>query len=230
MQAPIVQSLRGVTLVGGAPVGGALLRQALAAAPCLVAADSGADRLLRLGHRPEAVIGDLDSISRTGRAALADRLHRIAEQDTTDFDKALRSIAAPHVLALGFAGARLDHGLAAFNTLVRHPARACLLAGPRDLAFLAPPALRLRLPVGSRLSLFPMGPVRGDSHGLRWPIAGIDFAPGGRIGTSNAVAAPEVRLAFDAPAMLVIVPRPALAAALAGLAEARGGGPSSWER
>jgi thiamine pyrophosphokinase len=220
MSAPIVQSQQGVTLVGGAPVGRAILREALAIAPRLVAADSGADRLLRLGHRPEAVIGDLDSISPAGRAALADRLHGIAEQDTTDFDKALRSVVAPFVLALGFAGARMDHGLAAFNTLVRHAQRRCILAGPRDLAFLAPPDLRLRLRPRTRLSLFPMGPVRGESTGLRWPIDGIDFAPGGRIGTSNEVAGPEVRLRFDAPHMLVMLPRPALAAALDALVHA----------
>jgi thiamine pyrophosphokinase len=39
---------------------------------------------------PEAVIGDFDSIRPAARTALPpDRLHPIAEQDTTDFDKAL---------------------------------------------------------------------------------------------------------------------------------------------
>ena len=70
MKSPIVQSTVGVTLVGGAPVPARDLKIALARAPHAVAADSGADRLLAAGHRPEAVIGDFDSISAAARTAL----------------------------------------------------------------------------------------------------------------------------------------------------------------
>lgn len=217
MEHKIVESDHGVTLVGGAPVTQAQMALALAHAPRLVAADGGADRVLRLGHLPEAVVGDLDSISAPARARLADRLHHIEEQETTDFDKALRSVAAPFVLGLGFSGARIDHGLSVLNALARHPHRRCLILSGHDLAFLAPPELRLTLPVRSRLSLFPLGPVQGISEGLRWPIKGLRFAPDARIGTSNEVATPEVRLTFDAPRMLVILPRSRLAAVLRGL-------------
>lgn len=217
MERPIVESDHGVTLIGGAPVSRPLMVQALAHAPHLVAADAGADRALRLGQMPQAVIGDLDSISARARDRLAGRLHHIAEQDTTDFDKALRSIAAPFVLGLGFSGARLDHGLSVLNALARHSDRRCLILSGQDVAFLAPPELRLMLPVRSRLSLFPLGPVQGISQGLRWPIQGLRFAPDARVGTSNEVAAPEVHLTFDAPRMLVILPRNRLPAVLAGL-------------
>jgi thiamine pyrophosphokinase len=218
MSAPIVVSEVGVTLLGGAPAARRDLRLALRLAPCLVAADGGADRALAAGVMPRAVIGDFDSISPAARAAVpADRLHPVGEQETTDFDKALRSIAAPFVLALGFAGARIDHGLAVFNGLVRHPDRRCLVLGPQDVVFLCPPEITLRLRPGDRLSLFPMGPVVGVSRGLRWPVEGVRFAPDGMIGTSNMVSAPEVRLSFDAARMLVILPRARLRAALAAL-------------
>ena len=166
----IVESETGVTLAGGAPFSGRERARARRFAPVLVAADGGADRLLRLGAEPQAVIGDFDSISPQAKERLAGRLFPISEQVTTDFDKALRSITAPFVLGLGFAGARADHGLAVLNALVRHPDRRCLILSGSDVSFLAPTTLRLRLPVGSRLSLFPMGPVRGQSRGLRWPI------------------------------------------------------------
>lgn len=218
MTAPIVVSEVGVTLVGGAPTGRRDLALALRIAPCLVAADGGADRALAAGLMPRAVIGDFDSISPAARAAIpGNRLHPIAEQETTDFDKALRSVAAPFVLALGFAGARIDHGLAVFNALVRHPDRRCLVLGAQDVVFLCPPEITLRLRPGDRLSLFPMGPVTGRSSGLRWPVEGLRFAPDGRIGTSNSVSDPVVRLSFDAGPMLVILPRARLRAALAGL-------------
>lgn len=218
MKAPIVQSSDGVTLVGGAPVSQASFRLALARAPRIVAADGGADRALAAGHRPEAVIGDFDSISIAARAALGpDRLHPIAEQATTDFDKVLRSVSAPFTLALGFTGARIDHGLAVFNTLVRHADRCCLVIGARDVVFHCPPQLTLRLRPGDRLSLFPMAPVTGRSSGLEWPIDGLTLAPDGMIGTSNRVTAPELRLSTDGPGLLVILPRTRLDVALRSL-------------
>lgn len=218
MNHPIVQSSDGVTLVGGAPVSRASFQLALKRAPRLVAADGGADRALAAGHRPEAVIGDFDSISHAARASLGpDRMFPIAEQLTTDFDKVLRSVAAPFTLALGFTGARIDHGLAVFNTLVRHADRRCLVLGARDVVFHCPPQLILRLAPGDRLSLFPLAPVTGRSTGLEWPIDGLTLAPDGMIGTSNRVASREVRLAVDGPGLLVILPRARLDAALRSL-------------
>lgn len=216
MNEVIVQSTVGVTLAGGARFSHKLLETAKALAPKVVAADGGADRLLAHGVEPEAVIGDFDSISKAARRRLEGRLFRIAEQATTDFDKALRSIAAPFVIGLGFSGARLDHGLAVLNGLVGHPERRCLILGARDVTFLAPAELALDLPLRSRLSLFPMGAVEGASEGLKWPLQGLKFAPSGLVGTSNLVTGP-VRLRFSAPLMLVILPRSAMAAALDGL-------------
>lgn len=217
MNRVIVESLQGITLAGGGPFGQAALRRALQFAPRIVGADGGADRLLQLGATPEAVIGDMDSISAAAQQQLQGRLFPIPEQETTDFDKALRSVSAPFVLGLGFAGARLDHSLAVLNTLARHPQQRCVIIGGKDITFLAPPNLTLCLRVGTRFSLFPLGSVRGHSEGLLWPIAGLEFAPGGLIGTSNAVSAPIVRLRFDAARMLVILPSSALPAVLHGL-------------
>ena len=214
MNEVFVQSTAGVTLAGAAGFSLKLLDIARQVAPKVVAADGGADRLLALGCIPDAVIGDLDSISSKAKLRLKERLFPIREQATTDFDKALRSIAAPFVVGIGFLGARLDHTLAVLNGLVAHPDRRCLLLGGRDVTFLAPRELTLRLPVGSRLSLFPMGPVQGESEGLRWPLQGLRFAPGGMTGTSNEVTEPLVRLRFDADLMLVILPRSAMARAL----------------
>jgi thiamine pyrophosphokinase len=218
MKLPIVQSTQGVTLAGGGPFPARDLELALKRAPLAVAADGGADRLLQFGVTPEAVIGDMDSISETARRAIpVARQHLVEEQVTTDFDKALRLIEAPLVLALGFAGARMDHGLAALATLIARAERRCLLIGPKDFAFAAPPRLELELVPGDALSLFPMSHVTGRSEGLEWPIADIAFAPDGMIGTSNRVVARRVVLEFDRRGMLVILPRRRLDAAIRAL-------------
>ena len=218
MKSSIVQSTHGVTLAGGGPFSARDLSLALKRAPLPVAADGGADRLLQMGVIPQAVIGDMDSISPAARATIPDaHQHLVAEQVTTDFDKALRLIEAPLVLALGFAGARLDHGLAALSTLIARAEQRCVLIGPKDFAFAAPSRLEVELVPGDPLSLFPMARVTGTSEGLEWPIAGINFAPDGMIGTSNRVVARRVQLEFDQRGMLVILPRRRLDAAIRAL-------------
>ncbi len=213
----IVHSDVAVTLLGGGVLGDGDMQVALARASRLVAADGGADRALAEGLTPEAIIGDMDGI---GAAAdrFADRMHRIAEQDSTDFEKALRNIDAPLVLAVGFTGGRTDHELAVFHVLQRHPDRRCLIIGSESITFLCPPSLTLDLEVGMPFSLFPLGAVSVESEGLRWPTRGIDFGPDRRIGTSNEVVGP-VALRAEAPLMLVILPRSALDTAIAALTD-----------
>ena len=218
-----VQQSDPVTLIGGAEVNNKGFRRALTLAPYLVAADGGADAALLAERIPEAVIGDFDSISDSARQIIpAAHQHVIAEQDSTDFDKCLRNIHAPLIIGIGFSGARLDHQLAAYNTLVRHADQRCILLGQEELVFLSPPSLKLELAPGTPLSLFPMGAVEGVSDGLQWPIAGLNFAPDGRVGTSNRVTGP-VHLSLTAPKMLVILPEQTLetvAAALLGTVSA----------
>ncbi|MDP5306032.1 thiamine diphosphokinase [Paracoccus spongiarum] len=213
---PLVISDRGVTVVGGGAVGPADLEVALAVAPTLVAADGGTDRALSLGHPPDWVIGDLDSISAAARRLIpVERVHHIAEQDSTDFTKCLTRIAAPFVMAVGFSGLRLDHTLAVLTTMSQVQRPPVILLASDDLAFLAPPRMTLPLMPGTRVSLYPMGPARGVSTGLEWPIEGIEFSPGGRVGTSN-MASGLVTLRIEGR-MLVMLPRDTLATVLTAL-------------
>lgn len=210
MNAPIVQSFDPVSLIGGGDLGKRDLEMVMTRSSLLVAADGGAAAALRAGYMPEAVIGDFDSLSDQDAALIpSDRLFPVTEQDSTDFDKALRAIEAPVVLAVGFLGGRVDHQLAALHTLVRHADRPCILIGAQEVIFHAPPRLDLPMKAGDILSLFPMATVTGRSTGLEWPIDGLQFAPDSKIGTSNR-ATGAMQLHMDGPGMLVIAPRTAL--------------------
>jgi thiamine pyrophosphokinase len=204
----LVRSEFPVTLVGGGPLEAGDLDAALALAPLIVAADGGLDHLARFGRAPAAVIGDMDSASPGLVGAACATIHAIAEQDSTDFEKCLRSIAAPLVIGVGFLGGRTDHSLAAMNALVTSSGPPVLLLGGPDLCFACPPDLRLDLAAGSRVSVFPMAPVVGRvSEGLRWSVEGLAMAPDGRIGTSNEALGGAVRLGFDRPGAILILPR-----------------------
>ena len=207
MNLPIVDTFEPVTLIGGGDSSHEDVEIARNLAPICVAADSGAHLALDMGVDLTAVIGDMDSISDRAREQIPpERFHFIAEQDSTDFDKALRSINAPLIIAIGFTGGQIDHSLAALNTLVKRRNKAIILMGAEDVVFLCPKVMELPMPAGTRISLFPMGSVQGHSKGLQWPIDGIDFAPGQRSGTSNR-ATGGLYLEMNAPAMLCILPR-----------------------
>ena len=170
-----------------------------------------------LAYTPDAVVGDMDSLPEEARAAIPpERIFEVAEQDSTDFEKALSRIEAPFVLALGMTGARIDHELAAYHVLVSRP-EVCVILGAEDVVFHLPTDIALDLPLGTRFSLFPMQSVTGVSDGLRWPIKGLAFHPARKIGTSNEVTASPVRLGFEGAGMLAVLPRAHLSAVIGAL-------------
>lgn len=206
----IVRSTGPIGLFGGGEIGPEDVNLVLNRVESAVAADRGAAVLIDSGRIPDAVIGDFDSLLPEVRAQIPnDRLFPIREQDSTDFDKALRSVQAPVTLAAGFLGARVDHQLAVFNALVRWPDRPCLLLGAHEVVFQAPPRITLDLGADAIVSLFPFQRVTGRSRGLEWPIDDLVLEPDGRVGTSNR-ALGEFTLDIDAPGLLVMVPRAAL--------------------
>jgi len=212
-----------VTLLGGGELSAATVSDLLTVAPNLVACDGAAARALEMGLVPDRVVGDMDSLDAQARARLSpEALHVIAEQDTTDFDKALRTIEAPLILGAGFMGGRLDHELACYNALVRHADRRCILVGEHDICFHAAGQVALDLAVGTRVSLFPMAPLRVSASGLKWPLDRLELAPWGRVGTSNAAVAPRVEIRPEAHGLLVILPRDALTAAVTALTRQAG--------
>ena len=195
-----------VVLVGGGQATPKALQKGLTLGRLCVAADGGAALAVAAGRVPDAVIGDFDSIPADVLAQIPqENRHRITEQDSTDFEKALSRIMAPVTIGVGFTGGRIDHQLATFHGLVALAHRPCVLMGDTELVFHAPPHIALPTAPGDVVSLFPMTPVAGRSKGLEWPIAGLAFDPARKIGTSNAATGP-LTLSFDSPGMLVILP------------------------
>lgn len=209
---------RPVTLVGGGPLTRSVLDEALALAPELVAADSGADRLSKWGLAPAAVIGDMDSIASLGRwSGGAARIVALAEQETTDFEKCLYATESPFYLGVGFTGGRVDHLLAVLHGLMARPDKRVVLLGESDAMALLPKGQVVALDVapGSRVSIYPLAPVTGiHSRGLTWSVDGLRMAAGARIGTSNLASDARVELGFDGSGAVLIVERRHLEALL----------------
>ncbi|MCP3881480.1 MAG: thiamine diphosphokinase, partial [Sulfitobacter sp.] len=178
MKTTIVASRSPVTVIGGGQPGPNDLNEALQLAPMCVAVDGGANLARDAGVEIAALVGDFDSVTpeTLSQIPLA-RQFKLAEQETTDFDKALRSVAAPLIVAVGFSGGRVDHQLAALSSLARHPHQRCLLIAGEQVIFLAPPRLDLPTRAGDVVSIYPLAAVHGESSGLEWPLDGLELSP-----------------------------------------------------
>jgi thiamine pyrophosphokinase len=186
MSVTIVNHTDAVALWGAAMITPVLINIVQTKAVCHVAADGGADRLYDADIAPAAVIGDLDSLSDQSRVAFADLLYPSSDQNTTDFQKAVRAINAPLILAVGFLGGRLDHTFAVLNTLIQERLGHVILLSEDDVCFCAPQGeFELKLPPTTRVGLLPMGAARVETKGLRWDIKDAAMATDGFMSTSN---------------------------------------------
>ena len=202
-----------VLLVGAGPATQEDFDAARAVTDAIVAVDGGFDALAAWGAMPDAVLGDMDSI----RATIPQTIPRleIPEQDSTDLEKALRVIDAPLCVGIGFLDGRLDHTLAAMHALIGAENRVAVLLGAEDVVFAAPMDWRAEVPVGTRISFYPVRRVPAvGSEGLRWPIDGLRMEGGRQIGVSNETVSGNVAARFSERGVVTILPRDCLPAVI----------------
>jgi thiamine pyrophosphokinase len=163
-----------------------------AAAETLVAADGGANHLARLGLRPAAVVGDLDSISAATRAWLGeDRMVHRPDQDRSDLDKALEytfeETGATDLVVLAAVGGRIDHDLGNLGLLARLAMGEQLVFQSEDETILAITGeATLAARPNETWSFWTFDPsVRVTVEGVRWPIHDAAIDAGGRPSISN---------------------------------------------
>ncbi|MEO0930900.1 MAG: thiamine diphosphokinase [Pseudomonadota bacterium] len=203
----IVSSDSPVCFVGGGAIGNGQFATDFSNIDCFIGVDGGADHLLYAGIKPAAVIGDLDSLSDEAAATFADILCHVAEQDTTDFEKALMRVSAPLIFAIGFTGGRIDHMLGVLNVMARYASKRVLLVDDADVSFVMMRALDdLILPAGTRVALMPLADVVVSATGLQWSLSDFAMHPVGKTSGSNAATGEAMNIRTNGP-LLVTVPR-----------------------
>lgn len=211
-----------LVIVGGGALDVHLLHRLSAAGAHLVGADGGGDVIRAAGLLPEAIIGDFDSLADAADWDARTRLVRLAEQETTDFEKALYSTTAPVTIALGMTGKRFDHTLAALDAVTRHAGRRHLiLVDEFDIALALAGPFDFTVEPGARVSVHPLtATCFAHSAGLKYPLDGLLLAPGRRTGTSNEAATADfsiIPVAGDTGVWLLILERRWLDALIARL-------------
>ena len=179
-----MKALNHVLLVGNAQTLPAdFLQQAAKEADFVLAADGGADRALSCGVRPDAVIGDMDSVSKTAKRQLADVCWLpVDRQDNTDLEKALDYLiqhGCKRCTLCGFFGGSFDFSLGNFMSLTPFAAKLELVVrGPGWQ--LRPVINRLVLPCSPQkcVSLLTLQTCRNvRTTGLKYPINGETVLP-----------------------------------------------------
>mgnify|MGYP006080950823 CR=1 FL=1 len=196
-----------VMLLGNGPYTKNDFKIGLSNSSYVIAADGGANAAHREGVKAKFVIGDMDSVSAKVKAFYnKNELYEINCQENTDLEKCLRLSKAAKLIGIGFLGGRLDHELANLSALVKFPEQTCILIGSRDICFLCPSLLSIKLPIGTRFSVFPMSSIEGTSEGLKYPIDNLVLNPTKKIGTSNEVVS-KVKLSFNHRSAIIILPK-----------------------
>jgi thiamine pyrophosphokinase len=199
-------------LPGSEPLGSLVPHDAV-----VVAADSGVDHALALGLRVDLAVGDFDSITPEGFAALERDEVRIerypAAKDATDLELALDAalkLEPRRIVVVGTGGGRIDHLLGEL-LLLAAPAYAGVqvdaLVGPGKIH-----VVRTRRALhgfeGELVSLLAVnGPATGvETEGLVYPLRGETLEPGSSRGISNVFAVREASIAVGQGVVLAVRP------------------------
>lgn len=188
----------------------------LGRARAVIAADGGIRFPLALGHIPDTLIGDLDSLPDGVEENVAgwkmEVIRHPPAKDETDLELALllaaRRFPDAELLILGGFGGRLDHTLANI-TLLAHPeliGHPVTFVNERETARLLIDQATISGRAGDTISLIPLG---GPAHvtettGLRWPLRDETLAFGPARGISNEMTAERATVRLEEGVVLCV--------------------------
>ena len=172
-------------------------------------------------RKPDAVVGDMDSLPPRLRKLYADRLVPISEEETNDQTKALTWLLSCHpeaasITLLGATGKREDHTIGNLSLLMEY-------ARTRGIDGLSTPSIRivsdytesfairdsatLYVGEGRGISVFsPDNSLKIKSSGLQWPLDEVVWDNWWKA-TLNRASADAVTLEFSHPSVALLMLR-----------------------
>lgn len=171
----------------------------------IIAADGAANSLLAQGLTPNLIIGDLDSVH--DEILKEYPFIRSADQNTSDYQKALRYLAEQNLLpaiVVGVNGGHLDHILNNINIFM---GSNCLLYAPPIKGFVLKEQrpMSFTLPLHSKISLMGVPQARLSSQGLKWELNDTQLSFPGTCSCFNRVQQTKLHLEVHQGAVLVLI-------------------------
>lgn len=195
----------------------------LSRADYIVCCDGALDRYLRYTRDhsmtlPDAVIGDMDSISASSRKKYAHLAVKVDDQETNDqtkaFDYVIRTFKdVSEIIFLAATGKREDHTLGNMSLLMEYARRDDVKASGihiemvSDYSTIIPVTDSTELDCGQGRSISIISPdssLRIRSKGLQWPTDNVIFDNWWKA-TLNRASEDTVKLTFSHPSAALVI-------------------------
>lgn len=196
----------------------------LSRADYIVCCDGALDRYLRytrdhsMTRLPDAVIGDMDSISASSRKKYAHLAVKVDDQETNDqtkaFDYVIRTFKDVfEIIFLAATGKREDHTLGNMSLLMEYARRDDVKASGihiemvSDYSTIIPVTDSTELDCGQGRSISIISPdssLRIRSEGLQWPTDNVIFDNWWKA-TLNRASEDTVKLTFSHPSAALVI-------------------------
>jgi thiamine pyrophosphokinase len=187
-------------LANGEPPKKRLLASLLEQTDLFVCADGGANTALRMRLKPDAIVGDLDSIHAETLAKFQHvRRYEDRDEDSTDLEKAIKWAIRQrydHITVIGGAGRRMDHTVGNLGVLAKfYPdAIITLIDDDGEMRYVGR-SLTFDAELHSVASLIPLTRCEGiTTSGLLYALEDEALELGVREGTSNVVISSPVTI------------------------------------
>lgn len=143
----------------------------------IVCCDGSTESLLLYGMLPDAIVGDLDSLSDELATRFADRIHLDESQETNDLTKAVKwcsEVGYKDIVIVGATGKREDHTLGNVSLLADYIKDVNVIMVTDTGIFLPfQKASEISSFPGQQVSVFSIDPgTEVTSYGLRYPLTG----------------------------------------------------------
>ena len=188
-----------IALVCGAPVENPeKIKAQITRFPCLVAVNGGTNHCIKLGLRPDLIIGDLDSADPNLLKIVSNIPVKSypKDKDKTDLEIALElmSQSADEMTVFGGLSGRTDHLLGNLILLSRYPGKV-ILESEKESLFVIDGKVSIPTYPGQLISLIPLnGPVNGiRTKELKWPLVNATLDKQ-FVGISNEALSSQVEI------------------------------------
>jgi thiamine pyrophosphokinase len=142
----------------------------------IICCDGSVQNLILAGMQPDAIVGDMDSLSDDLANRFADRIYRDENQGTNDLTKAViwcSEMGYKEIVIVGATGKREDHTLGNISLLAEYKKSVNIIM-VTDTGILRPLLKSSEIPSfpGQQVSIFSIDPdTEVTSNGLRYPLS-----------------------------------------------------------
>lgn len=142
----------------------------------IICCDGSTDRTILSGFIPDAIVGDMDSLSKDAAGRFADRIYPDSDQETNDLTKAVRWCIGrdyKNIVITGATGKREDHTIGNISLLAEyiHSTNVIMVT---DTGIFVPLLEKVSIPSfpGQQVSVFSINPdTEVTSFGLKYPLS-----------------------------------------------------------